>query len=126
MYLTYVSISGPYINPSKSTIYASSITTGRLNYLVNYIGFQEGELPFNYLGVPIFKGKPKTFHLRAIADRIKIKLASWKASLLSMVGRVLLVKFVIQAMLIHKSFIVVHGRKSSSSIIRHSSNVNSH
>lgn len=101
LFWTYATASGQHINPAKSTIYAGSISQGRLNYLVNYLGFQAGELPFNYLGVPLFRGKPKKSHLQGIADKIKIKLASWKAVLLSMAGRVLLVKSVIQAMLVH-------------------------
>lgn len=48
---------------------------------VNLLGFNIGTLPFIYLGVPIVKGKP-------IADRIQVKLAPWKATLLTMVGRV--------------------------------------
>lgn len=59
-----------------------------------------GSFTFNYLGVLIFKGKPKSLHLQPIADKIKIKLSSWKASLLSIAGRVQLVKFVIHGMLI--------------------------
>jgi hypothetical protein len=51
--------------------------------------------------VHIFKGKPKVFHLQSIADRIKLKLSSWKASLLSIAGRVQLVKSVIQSMTIY-------------------------
>jgi hypothetical protein len=36
-----------------------------------------------------------------LADRVKIKLASWKAYLLSMAGKVQLVKSVIFSMLLH-------------------------
>ena len=64
-------------------------------------GFRLGTTPFTYLGVPIFSGKPKAAHFAPIADRIKNKLAAWKASLLSIAGRVQLVKSVIQGMLIH-------------------------
>jgi len=60
-----------------------------------------GSFPFNYLGVPIFRGKPKSTYLQPIDDRIKLKLSSWKASLHSIAGRVQLVKSVIQGMLIH-------------------------
>jgi hypothetical protein len=49
----------------------------------------------------MFKGKPKVCHLQPIADRIKLKLSAWKASLLSIAGRVQLVKFVIQSMMIY-------------------------
>jgi hypothetical protein len=59
-----------------------------LALIVQHLGFKVGSLPFNYLGVPIFKGKPKACYLQPIADKIKNKLSSWKASLLSIAGRV--------------------------------------
>ncbi|MCI27995.1 RNA-directed DNA polymerase (Reverse transcriptase), partial [Trifolium medium] len=80
------------INTSKSTIFSGSITQGRLAIIAQLLNFKMGNLPFNYLGVPIFKGKPKVFHLQPIADKIKMKLSAWKASLLSMAGRVQLVR----------------------------------
>jgi hypothetical protein len=58
-------------------------------------------LPFIYLGVPIFKGKPKTAYFQPLVDKIKIKLASWKASLLSYAGRCQLIKSVVQSMMIY-------------------------
>lgn len=69
--------------------------------IVNFLGFSVGSLPFTYLGAPIFKGRPKCSYFQPIADRVRIKLASWKASLLSIAGRVQLVKSVVQSMLIH-------------------------
>jgi len=69
--------------------------------MVHLLGLSIGSLPFIYLGTPIFKGKPKRIHFQPIADRVKLKLANWKASLLSIAGRVQLVKSVIQGMLIH-------------------------
>lgn len=71
------------VNPNKSTIFAGSISVSRLNQLINIIGFKHGTLPFTYLGVPIFKGKPKVRHLQPIVDKIRAKLSTWKASLLS-------------------------------------------
>jgi hypothetical protein len=65
------------------------------------INFKLGSLPFNYLGVPLFKGKPKACWLQPIADKILSKLSAWKASLLSIAGRVQLVRAVIQSMLIY-------------------------
>lgn len=63
--------------------------------IVNLIGFNIGSLPVTYLGVPIFKGKLKASHLQPIADKVKAKMSAWKASLLSIAGRVQLVKSVI-------------------------------
>jgi hypothetical protein len=99
LFLIYASESGQCISHSKSTIYAGSITPRRLDLIVALLNYKLGTLPFNYLGVPIFKGKPKSCHLQPIADKVKLKLSAWKASLLSIAGRVQLVKSVIQSML---------------------------
>jgi ribonuclease HI len=99
LFSTYALESGQVINNSKSTIYPGSISPRRLELIVQLMHFNIGTLPFSYLGVPIFKGKPKACHFQPIADRIKLKLASWKASLLSIAGRVQLVRSVIQSML---------------------------
>jgi hypothetical protein len=98
---SYALQSGQKINTAKSTIYSGSITQGRLNLIVNLLNFQIGYLPFNYLGIPIFRGKPKVCWFQSIADKIHAKLSAWKASLLSMAGRVPLVRAVIHSMLIY-------------------------
>ncbi|GAU47353.1 hypothetical protein TSUD_190190 [Trifolium subterraneum] len=97
----YANCSGQVINASKSTIFAGGISQIRLNNIVNLIGFKVGSLPFNYLGIPIFKGRPKARYFYPIADRIKAKLSAWKASFLSIAGRAQLVKSVIQSMLVY-------------------------
>jgi hypothetical protein len=99
LFTVYALESGQIINASKSTIYSGSISPRRLELIVQVLNFNIGSLPFNYLGVPIFKGKPKAIHLQPIADRVKLKLAAWKASLLSIAGRTQLVRSVIQSML---------------------------
>jgi len=97
----YALNSGQVINYSKSTIYSNSISTDRMNRIVQLLNFNIGTFPFNYLGVPIFKGKPKASHLQPVADKICMKLSTWKASLLSMAGRVQSVRSVIQSMMIY-------------------------
>jgi hypothetical protein len=89
------------VNPYKSSIFAGSISNHRLNQITNQIGFNIGSLPFTYLGVPIFRGKPKYVHFQPLTDKVKMKLSAWKASLLSIAGRVQLVKSVVQSMLLH-------------------------
>lgn len=101
LFVKYAQVSGQCVNPNKSSIYAGAIPHQRLTSIASNIGFNIGSLPFTYLGVPIFKGKPKTVHFQSLVDRIKLKLSAWKASLLSIAGRVQLVKSVIQSMLLH-------------------------
>ncbi|KAK2429733.1 hypothetical protein QL285_028147 [Trifolium repens] len=99
LFAAYALESGQVISTSKSTIYSGSISPRRLDLIVQVLHFNVGSLPFSYLGVPIFKGKPKAYHFQPIVDRVKLKLASWKASLLSIAGRIQLVRSVIQSML---------------------------
>jgi hypothetical protein len=87
------------VNSSKSTIFSGTITPGRFALIVQVLNFKLGSIPFQYLGVPIFKGRPKTIPLQPIADKIKQKLSAWKAYLLSIAGRVQLVQEVIHNMI---------------------------
>ena len=54
-----------------------------------------GCLHFNYLGVPIFVAAPKCRFVQPLADKVKLKLASWKGKSLSMMGQIQLVNTVI-------------------------------
>lgn len=101
LFKLYSDALGHIISGEKSTFYAGSINHTRLAALRRNLGFRAGHLPFMYLGVPIFKGKPRKANFIPITDKIKSKLASWKGSLLSIMGRVELVKTVIQGMLIY-------------------------
>lgn len=101
LFFRYALCSGQVMNLNKSSIFSGGVSDARLNQMVELLGFSIGSLPFTYLGAPIFKGKPKKMHFQPIADKVKIKLANWKASLLSLAGRVQLVKSVVQSMLIH-------------------------
>jgi len=69
------------------------------NMLAQMSGFSVGTLPFQYLGCPIFQGKPKCIHFEPIVDHIKVKLATWKGVLLCIMGRVQLVKSIVHDML---------------------------
>jgi hypothetical protein len=101
LFVRYANCSGQIINVAKSTIFSGGISQSRLNNIANLFGFTIGYFPFNYLGVPIFKGRLKASYFFPIADKIKNKLSAWKASLLSITGRVQLVKAVIQGMTVY-------------------------
>ncbi|XP_058775776.1 uncharacterized protein LOC131650051 [Vicia villosa] len=99
--MEYAAISGKVCNNTKSLVYAGGMTVERHKCLADILGFQMAKLPFLYLGAPIFVGRPKTHYFSFIADKIKAKLAHWKACLLSMAGRLQLIKAVIHSMLLH-------------------------
>lgn len=101
LFQEYGSASSQYLTPSKCRFYSSSISVVKSSRIANALGFSASSLPFSYLGVSIFKGKPRRSHLQPITDRILSKFSYWKGSILSLMGRVKLVKPVIQIMLLY-------------------------
>lgn len=71
----YGSVSGQMISKDKSKFDLGKASVHRVDQVRTILGFQEGCLPFTYLGVPIFRGKPRQIHLQLIADKVKSKLA---------------------------------------------------
>lgn len=97
----YTKASGQHLSLNKCKFYTGNASPRKVAQLANLLSFGVGSLPFNYLGVPIFKGKPRKPHLQHIADKIFSKLSSWKGFLLSTMDRVELVKSVIESLLLH-------------------------
>jgi hypothetical protein len=89
------------VNFDKSKLYTGAMSIARRNLLAQLSGFSVGTIPFQYLGCPIFQGKPKGIHFQPIVDRIKVKLATWKGVLLSIMGRIQLVKSIVHGMLVY-------------------------
>ncbi|KAM2909038.1 hypothetical protein COP2_048488 [Malus domestica] len=97
----YGCASGQLVNASKSTFYLGSSSVHRKAHVSRHLGFRLGVVPFTYLGVPIFRGKPKRIHFQALVDKAKARLLGWKGKLLSMAGRFQLVQSVYQSLLLH-------------------------
>ncbi|XP_062013933.1 uncharacterized protein LOC133730332 [Rosa rugosa] len=93
--------SGQRINRAKSLVFLGKYASRRRFIIRKFLGVKQGSLPFTYLGVPIFQGRPKKLYFQAIADRVRCKLASWKGSLLSQAGRIQLIQSVIQGILVY-------------------------
>ena len=75
-----------------------------------------GHLPFSYLGVPLFRGKPRKAVLQPIANKILSKFDKWKGKSLSLVGRATLIRSVITGSFVH-SFMIYKWPSSLLSLI---------
>lgn len=73
LFESYGKYSGQIVNAHKSKFYSASIPMSRMHTISSISGFRHGSIPFTYLGIPLFKGKPKSCHLRPIVDRIQSK-----------------------------------------------------
>lgn len=88
LFEAYDQISSQHLSLGKCKCFAGSVSSRRLGEISSILGFSQGHFLFTYLGIPIFKGKPKISHLQPITDKIKCKLASWKGFILSIMGKV--------------------------------------
>jgi len=79
----------------KSHFFIVNASPNFLSKIKDVLGCSKGNIPFNYLGVPIFVGSLKVRFLQPLMDKVRFKLASWKGKSVSMMGRVELVNSVI-------------------------------
>lgn len=79
----YGQYSGQIVNANKSKFYSGALSISRIYTIASITSFSHGSIPFNYLGILLFKGKSKVIHLRPIVDRIQQKLSAWKGRLLT-------------------------------------------
>ncbi|XP_042521294.1 uncharacterized protein LOC122094759 [Macadamia integrifolia] len=75
----------------------------RKQAIAEELGISICNFPTRYLGVEIFKGMVKKESLIPILDKVKGRLAGWKGKILSMAGRVELVRSIILGMMNHSS-----------------------
>lgn len=97
----YAETSSQILNPNESTIYGGSISQARLNHIPSSLSFNIGTLTFLYIWVPIFKWRLKKIYFQPIMDKVKVKLASWKANLLSFASRIQFIKSFLHGMLVY-------------------------
>ncbi|XP_039682998.1 uncharacterized protein [Medicago truncatula] len=107
----YSKVSGQVINNAKNRFYTGAMSGTRTHMIASLLGFSVGTVPFQYLGCTIFQGKPKAIHFRGIIDKIKNKLATWKGRILSIMGRVQLVKSIIHGMLVYSFHVYLWPRR---------------
>lgn len=66
---SYSEASGQLVNKSQSSYFLGKNSMHRKDIVASILGFNEGSLPFTYLGVPVFKGIPTRYFLQPIAVR---------------------------------------------------------
>lgn len=84
--------SGYIVNLDKSSFFSTNkATVQQCNILKQITGFGRGYIPFQYLGVPIFQGVPKTKYFQEITNKAITHLQNWKGRMLSMMSRIQMV-----------------------------------
>jgi hypothetical protein len=85
---------GLVVNPQKCRIYCAGMDELTKQNVPEASGFQEGQLPFKYLGVPVTGKKLSVRHYSPLIDKIVGKIKHWTARLLTYAGRLQLINSV--------------------------------
>ncbi|XP_016472728.1 uncharacterized protein LOC107794719 [Nicotiana tabacum] len=84
---TFSQVSGLNTNAAKSNIYMENIETQCLQDICELTGYQQGTLPFRYLGVLISSKKLSATNCEMLVDKLAIKVRTWGTKHLSFAGR---------------------------------------
>nr|GEV03416.1 RNA-directed DNA polymerase, eukaryota, reverse transcriptase zinc-binding domain protein [Tanacetum cinerariifolium] len=79
----------------KSNIFGIGVTNDEISSMASRTGCDAGCFTFTYLGLPIGANINLTSSLQILIDRFQKRLSSWKANLLSIGGRLTLIKVVL-------------------------------
>ena len=105
----YCRASGSEISFRKSHIYGWNINPREMldiSRILNMNGVVDWEY-FNYLGIPIFKAKPKSSAWNPIIEKIKRKIHGWGSIWLNLAGKVVLIKAVLNSCLLYQSSLLL-------------------
>jgi len=72
-----------WIKTSKSHFFIVDASLSFVTKIKDMLDYSRGNIPFNYLGVPIFVGSPKARFFQPVTDKFRCKLISWKENLLA-------------------------------------------
>ncbi|GJU19224.1 putative RNA-directed DNA polymerase, eukaryota, reverse transcriptase zinc-binding domain protein [Tanacetum coccineum] len=88
-------VSGLKINVNKSKISGICISNVEIMVMANVIGCGAANFPFKYLGVPVGCNMARCSNWDPVIQKFSTRLSHWKARLLSVGGRLTLIKFVL-------------------------------
>lgn len=91
----FANTSGLHVNLHKSRVFFCGVNEHLKGILLNQLGFSEGSLPIKYLGLPLIVSKLTVIDCGPILDRMRSKISSGSARLLSYAGRLVLIKSVL-------------------------------
>nr|GEZ06156.1 reverse transcriptase domain, reverse transcriptase zinc-binding domain protein [Tanacetum cinerariifolium] len=89
------------INIHKSNIFGIGVPNGDIVDMARRTGCTSGTFPFTYLGLPIGSNMNLVSSWQFLIDRFHTKVSTWKANLLSIGGRLTLVKAILGSLAIY-------------------------
>ncbi|XP_031255913.1 uncharacterized protein LOC116113894 [Pistacia vera] len=91
----FAKVSGLVTNAEKSQLFLSGVTDEEHIGLQSIMGFQLGQLPVRYLGVPLISTRLRHSDCRPLLERILSRIRLWTSASLTYAGRLQLIKSVL-------------------------------
>lgn len=95
---TFSKASGMTINLEKSEIFFFHTPLPTQRNIAKILGFKAANLPSKYLGAPLIDFALKHSSWKQLLTKLELCLSQWTLRTLNLVGRLVLIKFVLQAM----------------------------
>ncbi|XP_057956506.1 uncharacterized protein LOC131149773 [Malania oleifera] len=83
----FSTLTGLQFNPSKSQVYFSGLSAVEKDFILEHLLFQEGTLPFRYLGIPLITRRLFTSDCKTLSDRVMKRIEGWGSKNVSYSGR---------------------------------------
>ncbi|XP_074283206.1 uncharacterized protein LOC141607754 [Silene latifolia] len=97
-FTSFSNASGLQMNNTKSEIFFNGMKEELQQDILSVTGFQEGAMPFKYLGVPIQPGKISKKDYSSLVEKMVVRIRSLGAKKLSYAGRVVLINYVLNTL----------------------------
>ena len=95
----YQAVSGQQVNVHKSSFFISSrVSNEQVQLVSEMLGFQKHDLPFTYLGAPIYRGRSRCVLLDGILGKTMARLWHWSTKLLSAREKLVLIERVLASL----------------------------
>jgi hypothetical protein len=94
-------LSGLNINFHQNELYCFGEAQDQAQLYAELFGCNQGEFPIRYLGIPIHFQRLTNAEWKIVEERLQLRLSSWKAKLLSIGGRLVLINSVLSNMVLY-------------------------
>lgn len=91
---------GQKINWRKYEIFFFNTPLTKQREISSILGMQVGNLPGKYLGIPFFGGESRSSIWKNLVDSCIQRMDGWKRKWMTLVGRIMMLKMVISAILL--------------------------
>lgn len=91
----FAALSGLVTNPGKSQIFLAGEDGIKDERILQMVGFEEGQLSFHYLGVPLSSRKLRAQEYEPLIKKITSRISSWEDKRLTNAGKLQSVKSVL-------------------------------